>query len=117
MVALIAARHLKRAPCGGKLSDVDVLDVRAIDAERNVVFGFAGGGAGVTPDASSVVDNLSPEDRLGHGREPITMGSDLHFALFSTSRRREKPRFWRICERGAASPRSTICRKKCEVKL
>ena len=45
-------------------SDLDLLDVGAIHAKGNVVFLFAGDGAGVTADALAVVDYLAPGDRL-----------------------------------------------------
>ena len=44
--------------------DLDLLDVRAIDAQRNVVFLFARHGACMTADALAVVDDLAPGDRL-----------------------------------------------------
>jgi hypothetical protein len=69
MVALVAARDLKRAAGGGELSDVDVLDVRAIDAEGDGVFRLAGGGARMAADAHRLIDDLPPLDRFGHGRK------------------------------------------------
>ena len=45
-------------------SDLDLLDVGAIDAKGNVVFLFARDGAGMTADALAVVDYLAPGDRL-----------------------------------------------------
>src|SRR6185436_4946379 len=50
VIALIAARDLKRAPRGGKRPDVDVLHVRAVHAERDFVLRLAGGRAGVAAD-------------------------------------------------------------------
>src|SRR5207245_5312325 len=51
VIALIAARDLERAARCGELSDIDVLHIRAIDAEGNGVLRFASGAAGVTADA------------------------------------------------------------------
>ena len=62
--ALVAAGDLE-VPANVRVSpDLDLLDVRAIDAQRNVVFLFAGDGAGMTADALAVVDYLAPGDRL-----------------------------------------------------
>src|SRR5260370_31951475 len=72
MLALIASGDLKCAARGRERSDVDVLHVRAIDAEGDGVFGFAGGAAGVTPNAAGLVDDLSPLHRFRHGEE-VTM--------------------------------------------
>ena len=65
VIALIAARHLKGAARRGKLADVDRLHIRAIDAEGNGVFGFAGGGARMASDALRVVDDLGPLEGSG----------------------------------------------------
>ena len=69
MRALIAARDLVRAARLGKDADVDVLYIGARDADRNNVFRLAGSGAGMTTDATSVVDDLGPLNllRLKHG--------------------------------------------------
>ena len=67
--ALIAARYLVRAARLGRDADVDVLYIGARDADRNNVFRLAGSGAGMTTDATSVVDDLGPLNllRLKHG--------------------------------------------------
>ena len=67
VIALVAAGDLKGAAGGGELSDVDVLDVRAIHAEGNGVLRLTGSAAGVTADAAGLVDDLSPLHRFGHG--------------------------------------------------
>ena len=41
-------------------ADIDVLDVGARDPDGHDVFRFAGGRAGVTADATRVVDDLRP---------------------------------------------------------
>ena len=61
---LITARYLMRATDLRKYADIDVLDVRARDADGNDVFRFACGRAGVTADATCVVDDLRPLDAL-----------------------------------------------------
>ena len=60
MSALIAARHLMRAPHLRKHANIDVLDVCARDADRNYVFRFACGRARVAPDAAGMIDHLRP---------------------------------------------------------
>ena len=56
--ALVAAGDLE-VPANVRVSpDLDLLDVRAIDAQRNVVFLLARDGAGMTADALAVVDDL-----------------------------------------------------------
>ena len=60
--ALIATRHLMRAPCLRKPAHIDVLDVSAGDANRYDVLGLAGRRARVTTDAASVIDHLRPLD-------------------------------------------------------
>ena len=72
---MVAAGDLKGAARGGKLSDVDVLYIRAIDAEGHGIFGFAGGAASVAPDAAGLIDDLSPLHRFGHGEESTTFFS------------------------------------------
>ena len=62
--ALIATRNLVGPSCLRKNSDVDVLNIRARDAEGDDVFGLAGGRAGMTTDTTSVVDYLGPLDLL-----------------------------------------------------
>jgi hypothetical protein len=60
MRALIAARHLMRPAGLGKRADVNVLYVSARDAEGNNVFRLAGSRAGMTTNATRVVDDLGP---------------------------------------------------------
>ena len=69
MRALVATRYLVGAARLGKDADVNVLDVGAGDAEWDDVFRFAGSGAGMTTDATRVVDHLGPLNllRLNHG--------------------------------------------------
>ena len=64
MRALIAARHLMRAPHGGKHANVNVLYVSSRNRKRYQVFRFTGGGARVTADAACVIDHLGPLHRL-----------------------------------------------------
>ena len=60
MRALITARHLMRATDLRKHADVNVLDIRARDADGNDVFRLAGGRAGMTTDAAGMVYDLGP---------------------------------------------------------
>ena len=60
--ALIAAGDLMRAPGPGKLPHVDVLDVRAGDADGYDVLGFAGSRTRMATNAARVVDDLRPLD-------------------------------------------------------
>jgi hypothetical protein len=60
MRALIAARHLMRAPRLREKTYVNMLDVGARHGERHFVLGFAGGRAGMTADAARVVNNFRP---------------------------------------------------------
>ncbi len=53
--AVVAARHLKMATGIGKSAFFDILDPSAIDAQRHLVFGFAGGAASVTTNTTTVV--------------------------------------------------------------
>jgi len=59
---LIAARYLMCAAYLGKHSYVDVLDIGAGDANRHDILRLAGGRAGMTADAASVVNHLGPLD-------------------------------------------------------
>ena len=69
MRALIAARHLVRASRLGKGPDINVLDVGSRDTDGDNVFRLAGSSAGMTTNATSVVDDLGPLNllRLRHG--------------------------------------------------
>ena len=58
--ALIAARHLVRAPHLRPDADIDVLDVSSRDTDGHDVFRFAGRGARMTADAAGVVNHLRP---------------------------------------------------------
>ena len=57
---LITARYLMRATDLRKHADIDVLDVRARDADGNDVFRLARSRAGMTTDAAGVVYDLGP---------------------------------------------------------
>src|SRR3977135_3212434 len=59
---LIAARYLMCAAYLWKHSYVDVLDIGSGDANRHDILRLAGGRAGMTTDAASVVDHLCPLD-------------------------------------------------------
>ncbi len=63
ILALVAARDLKRAAHVGKDADVGVLHVGAVHGERHAVFRLAGRGAGVATDAAAVVDDFRPAHR------------------------------------------------------
>jgi hypothetical protein len=52
---VVAAIDQKITPRVGKLALLNILDPGAVDADGNVVFGFAGDGAGVAADAFSLV--------------------------------------------------------------
>ncbi|HNU06961.1 MAG TPA: hypothetical protein PKO33_04280, partial [Pyrinomonadaceae bacterium] len=54
--AVIAPHDGKKPPRVGKLAFFDVFDPGAVDADGDLVLGFAGNGAGVAADALSVVD-------------------------------------------------------------
>src|SRR5213593_2296181 len=82
MVALIAARDLKRAAGSRELSDVDVLDVRTIHAEGDGILRLAGGGAGVAADANRLIDDLPPLDRFGHVRK-VSLSAQRDSAFWS----------------------------------
>jgi hypothetical protein len=60
MSALIAPRHLMRPSRLRKKSYVNMLDVGTRDSQRDFIFGFAGGRAGVTADAARVVNDFCP---------------------------------------------------------
>ena len=60
MRALVATRHLMRATDLRKHADINVLDVRARDADGNDVFRLARSGAGMTTDAAGVIDHFGP---------------------------------------------------------
>ncbi|MGH9879790.1 MAG: hypothetical protein ACRD6N_00040 [Pyrinomonadaceae bacterium] len=62
---MIATRDLMRAAGLGEDADIDVLDISTRDGKWNQVFRLAGGRAGMTPDATGVVNNLGPFDTLG----------------------------------------------------
>jgi len=64
MRALIAARDLMRASYLWKHTNVNVLYVSTGDRKRHKVFGFAGGRARMTANATRVVDHLGPLHRL-----------------------------------------------------
>src|SRR2546425_5615840 len=57
---LITARHLMCATNLWKHADINVLDVRARDADRNHVFRLARSRAGMTTDATGMVYDLGP---------------------------------------------------------
>src|SRR4029077_17370173 len=67
MVALVTASDLKGAARFRELSDVYVLDVGAIHAEWDCVLRLAGRAAGGAADAASLIDDLPPLHRFGHG--------------------------------------------------
>src|ERR1700752_4381543 len=80
--ALVAARHLMRAPRLWKHADVDVLHVRACNRNRNDVFRLARGGARMTADAACVVDYLGPLNRgrrLRHRQAPVIGSQTISF--------------------------------------
>jgi hypothetical protein len=56
---MVAARHLKMAAGIGVCACFDVFDPGAVYAQRNFVFAFAGGGAGMTTNALAVVNDKS----------------------------------------------------------
>jgi hypothetical protein len=58
--ALIATRHLMRAPHLGPLADVDVLNVSACDTDGDNILRLARGRTGMATDAASVVDDFRP---------------------------------------------------------
>src|SRR5207244_7448985 len=72
MLALVAAGDLEGAARGRELSDVDVLDVGAVDAEGDGVLRLARGAAGVAAEAASLIDDLPPLHRFGQSWGIIT---------------------------------------------
>ena len=56
---MVAAHHAEQPSRIRKTAFLDVLDPRAIDADRHLVLSLAGDGAGVTADAFAVVDDKS----------------------------------------------------------
>ena len=56
---MVAARHLKHAPCARKLSLFHVLDPGAIHAQGHVILGLASHRAGMAADAFPVIDYKS----------------------------------------------------------
>jgi len=55
--AVIAAVNKKIAPRIGKLALLDVLYPRAVNPDRNIVFGLTSHGTGMTADAFALVNN------------------------------------------------------------
>ncbi len=72
MLALVAARDLKRTPRGRELANVDVLDVRAVDAERDGVLRLACRAAGMAANAAGLVDDFPPLHLFRHSPKGIT---------------------------------------------
>ena len=64
MRALITTCHLMSTARLRENTDVDVLDVGASNTEGHYVFRFARSRAGMTPDATGVVDDFGPLDLL-----------------------------------------------------
>ena len=62
--ALITTRYLMSTTCLWENADVNVLDVGASNTEGHYVFRFARSRAGMTPDATGVVDDFGPLDLL-----------------------------------------------------
>ena len=60
MRALIASRHLMRAPRLRKDADVDVFDVGARHPDGHNVLRLARGGARMATDTTGVIDHLCP---------------------------------------------------------
>ena len=65
MSALIAASDLMGAASLRKHANIDMLDISAGDGKRYKVFRLAGRGAGVTANASGLVNNFGPFHGLG----------------------------------------------------
>jgi hypothetical protein len=63
--AMIAAHNREYPPCIRKFSLFNLFYVGSVDTNRHIVFTFTGGGACVTTDAFSVVNNKS----VSHGKE------------------------------------------------
>jgi hypothetical protein len=55
--AMIAAHHRKQTPRVRESAFFDIFNPRPINAERNVVFRFAGNGAGVAADTFAIINN------------------------------------------------------------
>ena len=54
---MIAARDLKNATCIRIRALLDILHPRAIDAQRNMIFGFARDGAGMAANTFAVIND------------------------------------------------------------
>ena len=63
--ALIATRHLMRAPHLRPLAHVHVLDVGARDTDGDNILGLARGRTRMTTDATSVIDDFRPLHAIG----------------------------------------------------
>lgn len=61
--ALIAARYLMRAASLRKDADIDMFHIRPRHRQRDKILRLARGGAGVTTDATRLVDDLGPLHR------------------------------------------------------
>ena len=56
LLAMIAARHLKNAASVGKRALLHVLHPGPVDAEGDLIFGFARDRAGMAADALAIID-------------------------------------------------------------
>jgi hypothetical protein len=56
LLAVVAARDLKDAARVGKDALLDVFDPGPVDSDRNLIFGLARHGAGVTANAFAIID-------------------------------------------------------------
>src|SRR5262249_29178894 len=82
VVALVAEDGEKESASVGEGAFLDGLDPTAIDTDRNLVLGFAGDRARVTPDALAKIDG---EPVVGHARSRI-----YHAALQATESQRHR---------------------------
>ena len=65
--AMVAAEHREVPLHVGERADFDVLHPRAEHADRNIVFGLARGGTGVTADAAGLIDDPGPTGHRATG--------------------------------------------------
>jgi len=93
---VVAAIDEKITPRVGELALLNILDPGAVDADGNVVFGFAGNGAGVAADTFSLVDDKGV---FSHGGFPLGDQQALETLLSYFSIAGNMTLFSSVCEK------------------